>query len=500
MNNCKVVYPHRLVRPLGKYRGINGSVQLKLVIDDILHNGKNIDAFVGDNPKRSKAKKVLSHASYFPCEYCFARGVATCVRSVSKSARRKQLALEKKIVADKLKTEVTEAEKKDLQDLQKSITKMQREEIQSKKSRITWPYSTANAEKRTPNKVLEIIDNLHNLTPHDRKGIVGRSDFFDIPGFDYVHDCPAEYLHLVCLGVVKRTVSLTFAVGEVRPRKTKRPLSDPSLFNEFMSSIKTPKGFSRRARDMDFAVLKAAEFRNYGLFFFPIILECIEEGEGEREIWLNLAYMMRACVLPNHEYNEIDENVVDACCHTFYKQFEKIFGVLNCSYSIHVAGSHLREIRGDRPLTERSSFIFENFYGEMKQCFVPGTGSPLKQIMEKVYLKRALAPHCCELPIYLSDHETSLENDTLFYIWENNRHNMYVIKEILNDEEFICNKINTEPACFEETEMNWGKVGVYEMAEIEDEEIVLNKNDVSGKVLKVLDYVITCPNNVLREK
>ena len=62
--------------------------------------------------------------------------------------------------------------------------------------------------------------------------------------------------------------------------------------------------FSRRARQMDFSVLKAQEMRNILLFLFPIILQCIENNAPERKIWLFLSFIERATILPDDQYAE----------------------------------------------------------------------------------------------------------------------------------------------------------------------------------------------------
>ena len=455
MKNCRLIYPHRIVRPLGKYRGLNSQDQLKKFLDNVQSSQKSIRNFVGDKQKRSIANNALGHASWHACEYCFARGVPLSV---------------------------TTAKNK-------------------KTTKITWPASTDNGEPRSREKIQEILDNFDNLTPREKKGIVGKSLLFDIPNYNVERDSPAEYLHSGCLGVVKKCVELTFCVGENRPRITTRKLSNVSDFNKLMLLIKSPSDFSRRARELDFAVLKGAEFRNIELFFFPLVLECIEEQHEERKLWLYLAFMLRSCVVPSEEFRYVSMDDVELSCTKFYKLYEKLFGPVNCSYNTHVFCSHLPEIRAHGPLTETSAFAFESFYGEMKNCFVPETVSPLKQIFKKVLLKRALSNHCCDLPIHYSDHETSLENDTLIYVWQYNRHNMYKIVEIMDDGDLICQKIVKSEFEFDDVALPWKCVGLFELIEInETDHVIIEQKNVSGKVLLVNNLLITCPNNVLREK
>lgn len=506
MINCKYVYPCLIIRPIDKYKGIDTIKHLKWFIDSILEQTeKIIKQLVGDNPKRSWAKNCMCHSSYYPCEYCFARGVLTPIDTQTRNDKKKNFAVEKNLIAEKLRNaeDLTAEEVQDLKKLEKNVIAKEKQEMKKKSSRITWPACTANSQPRTRENISEILENIDVLTPQEKKGIIGRSVLFDIPRYNFVRDTPAEYMHSTCLGVIKRLVELTFSVGEVRPRKTNRKLSDPKQFNVLMRSIKNFKECSRRARDLDFSVLKAAEFRDLALLYFPLIVECIEDEQKERDLWLHIAFMVRACILPSEEFRYVDLNEVTACSMRFYKMYEAIFGRLNCTYNTHVVFSHITEIRAHGPLTETSAFVFESFYGEMKKCFVPGTNSPLKQILQKVLLKRSLSNHCCEIPIYFSNRETSLENDTLIYVWENNRHNMYLIKEVFHDE-LLCTKINKEVVEFDECPMlEWKTVGVYKKTEDDNasnDDVIIEKKKVSGKVIKVLNLLITCPNNVLREK
>ena len=453
MRNCKGIYPLRVIRPLRKYRGIDNQEQLRIVLDDVSKHHKCVCHFLADNQKRSIAKNSLGHASWHACEYCFARGVP-------------------------FKTKTGGV----------------------KRTKITWPASTANGEQRTREKIEDIVDNLEHLSHRERKGVVGPSALMELPNFDIVMDTPCEYLHSTCLGVIKKTVELTFSVGESRPRNTNRKLSDPKEFNVLMLKIKLPKESSRRARELDFSVLKGAEFRNIAIFFFILVLECIEEGEEERELWLCLAYMVRACIVPSEEFRYVNINVIEMCSKKSYQIYEKLFGAVNCTYNTHTVFSHIMEIRAHGPLTDTSTFAFESFYGELKNCYVPGTPSPLQQAFKKVLLKRALSHHCCQIPITYSNKETSLQNDTLIYVWKFNKHNMYKIVDIIDDD-LICHNIIKAECTFDDVDLPWKTVGVFEFVEIDYTQFIeVDKNEVSGKLILVDDYLITCPLNILREK
>ena len=128
------------------------------------------------------------------------------------------------------------------------------------------------------------------------KGIVGPSPLLTFQNFDYVHGIPTEYLHSVCIGLIKRLLELCFNIGDQRTRNITRKLSSINKFNDSMSSVKVPREFSRRCRKLDFSVMKAQEFRNIILFYFSFIIESFESTARERRLWSLLAFSVRACI------------------------------------------------------------------------------------------------------------------------------------------------------------------------------------------------------------
>ena len=368
---------------------------------------------------------------------------------------------------------------------------------------FVWPASSRHGQPRTSDAVLDIVEKIEenpNMDRLDKKGIIGRSCLFDIPNFDYVRDSPAEYMHNLCLGVVKRMLELTFNVGEKRSRVTKRKLSSTEEFNKCMSETKVTRESSRRARKLDFAVMKAQEMRNILLFFFPHILQCIESSAKERKLWLLLVFMIRSCTLPTEEFLQYHIEVLDDVCATFYELYEKLFGQINCVYNTHVVGSHLMDMRAHGPLTFTSAFGFEAFYGEMRHAFVPGTQSTLKQILQKILLKRSLSHHQCENTLFFSEKDTPLECNSLVYSYKHHEHKMYKIISVEKDN-LLCYPQGRYECSFREvSDLNFASIGVYKKGGVSEEPVIVPKYEVSGKVMLVGDYLITCPKNVLNEK
>ena len=527
-NHCRNIYSVRIIKPHERYKYDEQS-QLKAVLEDINNNDVVIDCAVFDKPKRSTVTCTKNHASKFPCEYCQNCAVYhVCSNKKNKSVVKKRYELLENTIQQQIQQLQANQEDSseengqiDLLEQQLATLKEEKENELSKQGRtkLTWPASTSARNPRTLENITAIVNEIEanpeitETDPDFCKGIKGRSLFLNQPYFHLIKDIPTEYMHICCFGVVKRLVELCFKVGDNRERVTQRRLSPPELFNEKIKAIQVHREFGRRCRNLDFGVLKAAEFRNIILFFFPIILDCIEEQyKDEKKMWLHLVYMIRACVIPNEEFRYVKTKDVECACQKFYKLYEKLYGKVNCSYSIHVVGSHLLEMRGNRPLTHKSAFKFESFFSEMRGMYQPGTCSPLKQILQNCYIKRLLEHHTCEKTTFFQPEKKPVagkkfnppkENNHLVYVFndENQKITMYNIVEILNNDEFRCQiqgkftlKMQLTP------EYDWGKVGVFKIGPLSDDTYVINRNQISGKVMKVNGYLITCPLNVLHEQ
>ena len=502
--NCKNVYPLRIIKPIKKIN-IDQSLHFNQTLRDLYANHCCICQFIGDNPKRAQARQSLSHASWYPCEYCGCKGTKIVTNDVE-IEKKKNLEIQKKIVNDKIEelknNSASNNEIDALKNIEKELIESEKK-LKTKKSNIVWPKTSANGPPRTREEYFEIIQHIENnqpLTQDEAKGVVGRSALFDIPNFDFINGIAVDYMHCVCIGVVKRCVELTFRVGEVRSRITNRPLSPPALFNSLIHGVKVPRESNRRVRDLDFAVYKAQEYRNLLLFFFPLVINCIEEGEKERDMWLYLSYMIKACVLPSEEYARIEENIIKYCCEQFYSLYEDLFGVRNCTYNTHTMASHVQKMRCNGPLTLTSAFAFESFYGEMRQAFVPGTTSTLKQILSNVLMKRFISPHKCVQTIFYSEKDTAMECNSLIYTFSENQYKFYKICAI-DEHLFQCQEIKQLPCTFMETPtLDWSLVGVFMKGETSPEKLNIHKSSIKGKIILINNYMITYPNNVLREK
>ena len=506
-HGCKDVYPVKILRALDKF-SIDHQEQFSYVLEDIIAENLFIDTVVGDNPKRSFMRNSLQFSAKNGCEYCIASGVPFCkLHGKDSDPFVMKIQLQKRLILDQIielddtndvaKIESLKTIVKNLEEAEK-IGKTQRQS-----TNVVWPANTMNGQLRTKEDTLDIVERIESgeeMSNNEKKGIKGRSLLLNLDYFDYILSMPTEYMHLVCLGGVKRLLELTFSVGESRYRNTKRPLSPPHLFNELMRNTKVVHESSRRARKLDLSVMKAQELRNLLIFFFPFVTQSLEGHEKEIKVWEMLAFMVRACILPEEEFQLVNASSIKYCQKNFYLTYQNLFGEKNCTYSIHVLSSHLHLMRAKGPLTESSAFRFESFYAELRNAFQPGTVSVLKQMFQNIILKRMLSKHVCCESIYYRPKDTPLECNSLIYVFESNVHVIYKIK-LIQDDVFICNQLGNHEVEFQCTRMlNWSSVGVYRKGGLSSIDVTISKDNVCGKVLKVGKYLLTCPMNILREK
>lgn len=276
-DNCRHVYPIRLVRPINRYK-VNEQEQLQEVLDDLNSNSLNLQDIISDNIKRSSMKLAKNSNATYGCEYCEScaiqpkdlKGIENIKKKIN--AQRKNIEEQIKMIQSRAGPSSDLKKIEDLTKLKNNLVNDEKKEISSITSRhLFWPASTFNGTPRTIESIEEITNKIQNsnqeLSRHEAKGFYGKSILLSQPNFHFVYNISAEYMHSVCIGAVKRLTELTFAVGENRPRITKRKLCDPKMYNELIKLVKVAKEFSRRCRNLDFSVMKASEFRNLILFF-----------------------------------------------------------------------------------------------------------------------------------------------------------------------------------------------------------------------------------------
>lgn len=216
--DCRNIYPLKIIRPLNKFN-IDYKPQLQDILDSLHRCKCALKTVIGDNPKRAILREALNHSSNYACEYCTSKAVQYSNNNPAALKEKKEndlkiLKFEKEIRSLTSASGSTVGLKKKEEQiglLHDFIAEIKKKNAQllKKQSHPVWPESTAQGELRTFEDTLRIVQLIEDhgrshLGPDTLKGIVGRSLLLGVENFNFVSDVTVEYMHVACLGVVKR--------------------------------------------------------------------------------------------------------------------------------------------------------------------------------------------------------------------------------------------------------------------------------------------------------
>ena len=251
------------------------------------------------------------------------------------------------------------------------------------------------SQRRNHDQTLEWANLVEGGEYQELYGIIGKSVFFDVDGFDIIKDIPPDPMHFLDGGLIKNTCGRVFNSGsshQTQPgykRASITKLSDMIryIFGHCFSFtfnynfytfryIPFPSDFPRRSRVYDHPSYKCNKWRIVGTFLFPLLVRCLgQDKPHEKSIFISLGYLSRAMRLPDEEYNAIDRDIIADASNIFNEHYAAAFGPTAGSYNFHLFGSHLEEIREflGGPFTASNAYPFEAQYAEMRRSYTSGT-------------------------------------------------------------------------------------------------------------------------------
>ncbi|XP_050064811.1 uncharacterized protein LOC114129556 [Aphis gossypii] len=330
------IRPHsQVVFPVGIYWGNEKPTESNvfmhdfvLEISDLITNGIEVqnkkgilyklkvimDVFVCDVPAKSYILKTKSHSGFFSCSRCFVEGNYTG-------------------------------------------------------HRVCFP--DLNCTKRTHENFITKQNEEHHIG-------MSLSIITDIPGIDIIKSFSLDYMHLICLGVMKKMINL-WLKGPLINRIGSRKSTELSILLLSMKQY-TPVDFQRKPRGLDeFNRWKATELRMFLLYFGPVVLKYIIN----KKCYLNflcLHVSMRLLLTPN-----ISDRYLTFCrelLNYFIKTFSKIYGEQFISHNIHALEHICDDYINFGPLDNCSAFPFENHMSVLKK-YLRKSHQPLQQAVKR---------------------------------------------------------------------------------------------------------------------
>ena len=234
-------------------------------------------------------------------------------------------------------------------------------------------YPEVNSTLRTNEQFNEIKDEDHHT------GISPLSILYTCMGFGLVSQFPLDYMHLVCLGVVRKLIKL-WNKGPLPTRMSHNMLS---IISGLLLNVRSyiPSEFVRRPRSLlEISQWKATELRQFLLYSGPVVL-CGKIPKVMYHNFLLLSVSIRILLSPKlcSEYLDYAQELLE----TFVQNFGEIYGQDMLIYNIHNLVHLVQDAKRYGALDNISAFPFESFLGKLKKL-VRGRQFPLAQLVRRI--------------------------------------------------------------------------------------------------------------------
>jgi len=190
---------------------------------------------------------------------------------------------------------------------------------------------------------------------------------------------PLDYMHLVCLGVVKRLV-LLWTIG---PQARRLSSSILGRISQQLVALKAwlPREFGRRPRSLsDVRLWKATEFRTFLLYTGPVVLK----GLLDTDVYLNfLCLSVAVSIYLSPELCSTHVDYAEQLMETFVRRFAQLYTENQLVYNVHGLLHLADDVRRYGALDSVSAFPFESALGRLK-AMVRKPHNPLAQIVHRL--------------------------------------------------------------------------------------------------------------------
>jgi len=238
-------------------------------------------------------------------------------------------------------------------------------------NRICFPYMP-------PTRCRPIRTHQNYLLQSQEEHHIGNTSLLaTLPMFDVVKTFSLDYMHLVCLGTVRKLL-LLWIKGPIEIRYPSWKIEEMSKALEgFKTHI--PCEFARKPRTLlEVSRWKATEFRLFLLYIGIIVTKPILKNEQWKHFF-GLSIAMIILLSPDYaKYINLSRILLD----NFVKNFEKIYGRHLISHNIHGLTHISEDYERFGPLDSCSAFPFENYMCSLKKM-LRKPNKPLEQVVNR---------------------------------------------------------------------------------------------------------------------
>lgn len=208
-------------------------------------------------------------------------------------------------------------------------------------------------------------------------------------GVDLVTLVPLDYMHLVCLGVMKKLLLEYWFPAKLCITKISAH-TKLAMSNHLISlRANIPVEFNRKPRSLaDLKMWKATEFRQLLLYTGPVVFRK-RMNEACYSHFLHLSAAIAVLISPSYCTNMLDvaKNLLTVFIASAGSLYGKGIYVMNVHSLIHLPD----DVARFGPLDRFSCFPFENFLAEMKKM-LRSPNNALKQVVNRLSELNAVTP------------------------------------------------------------------------------------------------------------
>lgn len=209
----------------------------------------------------------------------------------------------------------------------------------------------------------------------------GHTILTKIPKLGLVSRIAIDYMHLVCLGVVKLLITIWIFNAPLKKRLT---IPQQNQLQNAMDEIHKvlPSCFNKPMDILKVAKWKAHDFRQFLLYTGPVVLKGLLCAEFYNN-FVTLSLAIRILVCPSMCRKESNLDYAQSLTTLFVKQFRKLYGDKSMTHNIHCLLHLTDDVRKFGSLDEFGAFKFENYIGKITKLLRKGE-KPLQQIARRL--------------------------------------------------------------------------------------------------------------------
>lgn len=252
-------------------------------------------------------------------------------------------------------------------------------------------------------------------------------------GFPCVQKFPLDYMHLVCLGVVRRLIYYL----KKGPRLCKLSQLHLTEISNDLNALngRLPSEFARQPRGLDeLDRWKATEFRQFLLYTGMVVLKkCVPSKVYDHFLLLTVAITILSS---GHDgMREAYMEYAEKLLQKFVKDARVIYGSTFVVYNVHGLLHLTDDVKTFHcPLNDISAFPFENFLQEVKKLVKIGK-NPIVQVAKRMAENRGNAKILDTSKAHRPKHISNKVKDSCFQM---NNKDFAIVKGKCDEGTYLC--------------------------------------------------------------